>query len=124
MIILVSPIFLLILMCSPVAWGADFQKGLTAAQNGDYVTAFREWTPLAEQGNAKAQSNLGAIYGNGQGILQDDVYAHMWWNIVASNGNESATKNREIVAKKMTPSDISKAQQLARECVAKEFKDC
>ena len=34
-----------------VSWGADFQKGLTAARGGDYETALREWKPLAEQGH-------------------------------------------------------------------------
>ena len=29
---------------------ADFQKGLTAAQSGDFATALREWTPLAKKG--------------------------------------------------------------------------
>ena len=31
---------------------ADYQKGLTAYERGDYATALREWTPLAEQGHA------------------------------------------------------------------------
>ena len=30
---------------------ADFQKGLDAAESGDYATALKEWKPLAEQGN-------------------------------------------------------------------------
>ena len=51
------------------SWGADFNKGLTAAQNGDFATAFKEWKPLAEQGYASAQYNLGAIYENGWGVL-------------------------------------------------------
>jgi hypothetical protein len=34
---------------------ADLQKGLTAAQSGDYATALRELEPLAKQGNASAQ---------------------------------------------------------------------
>jgi hypothetical protein len=29
-------------------FSADYQKGLTAAQGGDYATALREWTPLAD----------------------------------------------------------------------------
>jgi hypothetical protein len=33
-----------------VSWSSDFQKGLTVAQSGDFATALREWTPLAEQG--------------------------------------------------------------------------
>ena len=32
------------------SWGADFNKGLAAAQSGDFATALREWRPLAEQG--------------------------------------------------------------------------
>ena len=28
----------------------DFEKGLEAANRGDYATAFVEWKPLAEQG--------------------------------------------------------------------------
>jgi hypothetical protein len=33
-----------------VSESADFQKGLTAAQRGDFATALREWKPLAERG--------------------------------------------------------------------------
>ena len=48
----------------------------------------------------------------------------MWWNIAASSGHASAVKNRDIVAEKMTAADISKAQDLARECVKKNYKGC
>ena len=34
----------------------DFNKGLRAAQSGDYATALKEWTVLAEQGDAEAQN--------------------------------------------------------------------
>lgn len=64
------------------------------------------------------------MYGTGQGVIQDTVYAHMWFNIAASLGIESAIKNREMTEGRMTPADISKAQQLARECVAKDYKGC
>jgi len=40
-------------------------------ENGDYATALREWEPLAEQGNAYAQSNLSLMYAKGQGVPQD-----------------------------------------------------
>jgi uncharacterized protein len=40
---------------------ANFQKGLTAAQSGDFATALREWEPLAKQGDAKVQFNLGIV---------------------------------------------------------------
>jgi len=33
------------------AGAQDFDKGLKAAQNGDWVTALKEWKPLVEQGS-------------------------------------------------------------------------
>jgi TPR repeat protein len=189
-------IFSLFLFSATSAWSADFDKGFDAAQKGDYATAVREWTPLAEQGdafaqhnlglmyangegipqdyqtafkwfslaaeqgyagaqnnlgwmyrsghgvphdyqtaakwyslaaeqgNALAQHNLGLMYANGYGVPQDNVYAHMWFDIAASLGDKGVTQNRDIVAKKMTPADISAAQTLTRECVKKNYKDC
>ena len=73
---------------------------------------------------ASAQSNLGRMYGNGEGVLQDNVYAHMWFNIASSNGSETARENRDIAAKRMTPNQLAEAQSLARECVKKDYKNC
>jgi len=99
-----------------------YHKGRGVIQ--DYKTAVKWYTLAAEQGNSTAQNNLGVMYVIGSGVIQDNVYAHMWWNIAASAGDESASKNRDRVAKNMTSADISKAQQLARECVAKNYKNC
>ena len=74
-----------------------------------------KWFRLsAEQGHASAQHNLGFMYFNGLGVPQDYVLAHMWWNLSGSNGYKDAVTNRNIVEKKMTPSQIEKAQELAR----------
>ncbi len=73
----------------------------------------------ADQGYAKAQNNLGVVYANGQGVTQDYVQAHMWFNLAAAQGIEVARENRDILAKKMTPADISKAQAMAREWLEK-----
>ena len=97
---------------------------MSAYNSGDFATALREWTPLAEQGNASAQYNLGFVYYNGEGVLQDKVYAHMWGNIGSSNGNENGGKLRDAVSKEMTSSQLEKAQDLARKCVAKNYKGC
>ena len=107
-----------------VSWSGDFQKGLTAAVSGDYATALREWTPLAVQGNATAQGSLGAMYAFGTGVIRDYVYAHMWGNIAISIGGKDKGKVRDFVEKKMTPSQLEKAQDLARECVRKKYKGC
>jgi TPR repeat protein len=90
----------------------------------DYKTAVNWYTLAAEQGNATAQSNLGVMYGLGQGVKKDYVYAHMWGNIAASNGNENGGKLRDLFAEEMTATQIEKAQELARECVRKEYKGC
>jgi TPR repeat protein len=55
-----------------VSWSADYHKGVTAYEDGDPATVLRKWTPLAEQGYAAAQSNLGEMYANGKGLPQDD----------------------------------------------------
>jgi len=195
--LLILPVLLLTLLVGNPAFSADYQKGLTAAQRGDFATALREWKPLAkqgyapaqfnlgqmynrgqgvpqndktavkwfrlaaeqgnvyaqynlglmydegqgvpqdyktavkwyrlaaEQGDADAQSNLGAMYDKGQGVPQDYIRAHMWFNVAASSGeSKNASKNRDIVAKRMTPSQIETAQKLARECVKKNYKGC
>ena len=90
----------------------------------DYKIAFKWYRLGAEQGNAHSQLNLGTLYVDGRGILKDNIYAYMWFNISASNGNKKAVTNRDIIEKKMTPTDISAAQKLARECVKKIYKGC
>ncbi len=90
----------------------------------DYKQAMKWYRLSAEQGNADAQNNLGFMYHNGQGVLQDYTRAHMWMNLAASNGDEVATENRDNIAKLMTSAEIDKAQDLARECVAKRYKGC
>ena len=69
-----------------VSWSQDWQKGVAAFQSGDYATALREWTPLAKQGYAKPQYNLGLMYDNGQGVPQDYKTAVKWYTLAAEQG--------------------------------------
>ena len=71
----------------------DFQKGVAAYQSGDYVTALQEWRPLAEQGDADAQYNLGLMYLKGEGVLQDYAEAVKWYRLAAEQGIASAQTN-------------------------------
>jgi len=59
-----------------------YEKGKGVPQNSK--TAVKWITLAAEQGYAPAQYNLGWKYYEGKGVIQDNVYAHMWWNIAAS----------------------------------------
>ena len=122
--LILTLLIILFSLTSNVVWSADYQKGLTAYYSGDYATALREWKPLGEQGVALAQYTLGLMYELGYGVPQDYVYAHMWANISASNGGENAVKARDLLEQIMTSADISAAQKLTRECVAKNYKGC
>jgi TPR repeat protein len=102
--------------------GVSFASGRGVLQ--DYAEAVRWYRLAAQQGADQAQSNLGAMYADGNGVVQDYVKAHSWFNLAAVNGNASATKNRDIVAKRMTPQQIAEAQKLARDCQARQFKGC
>ena len=55
---------ILTMLAAPIS-AQDFQKGLEAAQSGDFATALKEWKPLAEGGDSVAQYNLGVMYKNG-----------------------------------------------------------
>jgi len=115
-------VFILCLLFWPALVHADVQAGKDAFDRDDYATALKEWRPLAEQGVAGAQYNLGVMYNKGQGVPQDYVQASMWYNLAAVQGNEMAVKNREVLVKKMTPEQITEAQRLAREWMAQHQK--
>jgi len=101
--LLILPVLLLTLLVGNPASSADFLKGLDAAKSGDYTTALREWTPLAEQGDASAQYNLGLMYYNGYGVLKNDKTAVKWYTLAAEQGDADAQNNLELLQKKMNP---------------------
>lgn len=82
-----------LLLLSSALVQAGFDEGLVAANKGDYQTAFKEWKPLAEQGDSYAQYNLGIMYDNGQGIAQNYTQALYWYNKAAEQGHASAQFN-------------------------------
>jgi peptidoglycan hydrolase-like protein with peptidoglycan-binding domain len=97
-----------------VAARADFYDGMTAYQNHDYTAAMQELAPLADQGDARAQALVGAMYRDGQAVPQDYVLAHQWLNLAAAGGQQDAARARDELAERMEPSQIAEAQQLAR----------
>jgi len=66
------------------------QNACKAYDQGDYKTAYRLFRLLAEQGNADAQSFLGIMYYEGQGVSQDYVETAMWYRKAAEQGFASA----------------------------------
>jgi len=69
----------------------------------------------AEQGLVSAQLYLGLMYDKGEGTAQDYVQAHKWWNIASVNGNDKAKTLKDRIEKKMTSTQITKANILAKE---------
>ena len=90
----------------------------------DYEAAAVWYEKAAILGDHLAQYYLGAIHLTGQGVKQDDIRAHMWWSVAAFQGSKKAIINRDILEKKMTLDDVTKARQLAHEFVAKNYKGC
>jgi len=103
---------------------AQFNLGFVYA-NGEGVPeddteAVKWYRKAAEQGLAKAQFNLGLMYANGEGVPEDDTRAYAWLNLAAAQSNKNAIKRKELLRKRMTPTQIAEAQKLSRilfECI-------
>ena len=95
--LIIIPVLLFSLLLGVPSYSADFNKGLTAAQSGDFATALKEWKPLAEEGNAAAQNNLGLMYENGWGVPQDDKEAVRLYRLAAEQGYADAQGNLGVM---------------------------
>ena len=78
------------LVCFVVPAWANFQAGMDARNRGDFAKALREWRPLAEQGDARAQYYLGLLYENGDGVPRDYEKAREWYEKSAAQGEANA----------------------------------
>ena len=72
---------------------ADFESGWYAYQQGNFGGALKEWRPLAESGDPRAQFNLGAMYDEGKGVAADPVEAVKLWKRSAEQGFVLAQQN-------------------------------
>jgi uncharacterized protein len=77
---------------APGAAGA-LEDGVNAVRVGNSEIAVRLWRPLADNGLAVAQFNLGLMYDNGQGIPRDDAAAVRWYQKAADQGHVKAQSN-------------------------------
>ena len=82
---------------------------------GDYETAIREFRPLAEQGNAAAQNNLGQIYERFGGVLGKPYYeaSMKWIKLAAEQGDLLAQYNLGLSYEygTMIPKDLKTAMK-------------
>jgi TPR repeat protein len=91
--LLASATVALVLMLGGGAVAADFQAGVDALKHGDYAKAVTEFRPLANQGMASAQTNLGLMYSRGWGVAADDAQAFRWYRLAAEQGYPVAENN-------------------------------
>ena len=75
-----------------------FIDAAEALEREDYETAYKLFLPLAEQGDADAQFNLGVMYYGGEGVPQDYAEAIKLWKLAAEQGDEEAQYNLDNYA--------------------------
>jgi TPR repeat protein len=92
--------------------------GLGLGCDRSYAQAVRWYRLSARRGYPQAQCNLGFMYGTGRGVPQDYVQAYAWYNLAAAAGEDTARRNRDAVARCMSPGQLERAQELSREIFA------
>ena len=106
------------------AWAGPWEYGMAAYNRGDYVPAIRLFRPLAEHGNPKAQSVIGAMYRKGQGVAKNSSRAFMWFSLAAKRGDAKAKAELQEVSRDMTPTEISQARDVMQACEASDYRNC
>ena len=72
------------------ACATDFETGTAAYNQGDYATALREFSQLAERGDAGAQYKLGVMHYYGEGVPQNFAEAVVWFRRAAEQDDAEA----------------------------------
>ena len=73
---------------------------------------------------AREQGVQVVMYQQGLGVAKDETRAHMWTNLAAAQGDKPAAKTRDLYAQQMTQQQIAEAQNLAKKCLARNYKNC
>lgn len=85
------------LLVGRAAHAESLEDGYAAWNEGDYPTALNEWLPLAQAGDVDAQSALGFMYYNGQGVQPDFPQAFVWYRRAAAQGSALAQNNLALM---------------------------
>jgi hypothetical protein len=80
----------LLFSAAGLAEAASIRQGVSAFSRQDYVSASRIFIPLAERGDAAAQSYLGFMFETGRGVPQNYTEAAMWYRRAAEQGDSLA----------------------------------
>ncbi len=71
----------------------DFKTVNAVFQKGEYPAALRLAQPLADEGDARAQSIVAQIHYRGRGVPQDYAEAAKWYRLAADQGDAQAQYN-------------------------------
>ena len=74
-----------------------FVSGLNAIDRTHYASAYRSFKPLADNGVAEAQNNLGFLFQNGFGVRRNYNTAIKWYQSAADQGLAEAEHNLGIL---------------------------
>lgn len=89
------------LICSRPLLASDREErlnaGLAALKRDHYATALRSWLPLAEAGDPEAQANVGYMYEEGLGVIQQFDVAVSWYEKAAASGSMQANHNLGMI---------------------------
>jgi len=106
------------------ALAGPWEDGMAAYNRGDYVPAIRLFRPLAEAGNPKAQSVIGAMYRKGEGVAKSSARAFMWFSLAAKRGDARAKAELQGVSRDMTPTEMSQAREVMQACETSNYRNC
>lgn len=101
-----------------------WEDGMAAYNRGDYVPAMHVFRAMAEQGNVKAQSLLGAMYRRGQGVKRSSAHAFVWLSRAAVHGDARAKTELRQMSQSMTVEELSQARTVMRLCEASDYRNC
>ena len=78
---------------TPADPDALIDQGLAVYNQGDAYAAYQIWRPLADQGNARAENNIGGLLEMGSGVARDEAAAAWWYGRAAAQGHMMAQFN-------------------------------
>jgi TPR repeat protein len=108
--LLIAVFALFFTVATAPAQANDFARGQAAYKEGAYEMAMAYWRPLARQGRAAAQYNVGRMYFYGQGVEKNLVEAYKWFTLAARKGSSKARVALPILSRQMTPAQLREAK--------------
>jgi lipid-binding SYLF domain-containing protein len=94
---------------------ARYESAKLAFAAGRYEEARSKWVESARQGHVESLYELGKMFGEGQGVLQDFVTAHAYFNVAAAKGHKQAVQARQILDDMMSNEERAEARKRATE---------